>query len=159
MGLFVYRNTSDNNKESNCRITGQTGCAEPRSACSEGWLYHSWIDFVSAAVLSSVAFCFQPNTIWPSYIDACFCPLQPAIVLAPINCTQSAAPQTDVPMTTKSEPQLTEAADRSEDSPQQPAPQEPLPAEKDEEENKRDWRDSTTFHIPLFFPKLYHTWT
>lgn len=53
----------------------------------------------------------------------------PPIVLAPINCTQTAAPQTEENLT-KPEPQTTE-----EDSPHHP-PQETPPPEKDEEENK-----------------------
>ncbi|KAM9349085.1 signal peptide peptidase-like 2 [Symphorus nematophorus] len=61
----------------------------------------------------------------------------PAIVLAPINCTQTAAPQIEGP-STKPEPGTTEATNQSEeDSPQQ-LPQETPPTEKDEEENKSD---------------------
>uniref|UniRef100_A0A671Z0G7 Signal peptide peptidase-like 2B n=1 Tax=Sparus aurata TaxID=8175 RepID=A0A671Z0G7_SPAAU len=79
---------------------------------------------------------FVVNTIQPSYIDTSFCPLQPAIALTPINCTQTAAPQIEEPPT-KLEPQTSEATNQSEDSPQQP-PQETPPAEKDGEENKSD---------------------
>ena len=60
-------------------------------------------------------------------------------MLAPINCTQTAAPQTDAP-STKPEPQTTEATTQSEDSPQQP-PQETLPAENDEDKDKSKWKD------------------
>lgn len=83
-----------------------------------------------------MTFCFLPNTVQPSYIDTSFCPLQPAIALTPINCTQTAAPQIEEPPT-KLEPQTSEATNQSEDSPQQP-PQETPPAEKDGEENKSD---------------------
>lgn len=65
-----------------------------------------------------------------------FCPLQPAIVLTPINCTQTAAPQIEGPLT-KPESQTTEAPNQSGDSPRQPL-QETPPAEKDEGENKSD---------------------
>ncbi|TKS79596.1 Signal peptide peptidase-like 2B [Collichthys lucidus] len=57
----------------------------------------------------------------------------PAIVLAPINCTQTTAPQTEEP-STKPEPQTTD--DQSEDSPQHP-PQE-TPQAENEEEKKSD---------------------
>lgn len=91
-----------------------------------------------AALLSSVivtAFCFLLDTIQPSYVDTFFfCSLQPAIVLAPINCTQTAAPQTEGP-SAKPEPQTTEATNQSEDSHR---PQETPPTEKDGEENKSE---------------------
>uniref|UniRef100_A0A3Q0RIM3 Signal peptide peptidase-like 2B n=1 Tax=Amphilophus citrinellus TaxID=61819 RepID=A0A3Q0RIM3_AMPCI len=59
----------------------------------------------------------------------------PAIVLAPINCTQTATPQTEGP-SAKPEPEATEEqANRSEDSPQHP-PQQTPSAESNEEENK-----------------------
>uniref|UniRef100_A0A671Z0B3 Signal peptide peptidase-like 2B n=1 Tax=Sparus aurata TaxID=8175 RepID=A0A671Z0B3_SPAAU len=79
---------------------------------------------------------FWTGSGFPSYIDTSFCPLQPAIALTPINCTQTAAPQIEEPPT-KLEPQTSEATNQSEDSPQQP-PQETPPAEKDGEENKSD---------------------
>ncbi|XP_023121429.2 signal peptide peptidase-like 2 isoform X1 [Amphiprion ocellaris] len=59
----------------------------------------------------------------------------PPIVLAPINCTQTAAPQTEGP-SAKLEPQTTEATNQSEDSPQQPSQETSPVVEKDEEENK-----------------------
>lgn len=65
-----------------------------------------------------------------------FCPLQPAIVLAPINCTQTTAPQTEVPLTPKAEPQAAEDADPSEEKAQEPAPQEQSATENDQEESK-----------------------
>ncbi|XP_041658865.1 signal peptide peptidase-like 2 isoform X2 [Cheilinus undulatus] len=64
----------------------------------------------------------------------------PAIVLAPINCTQTAAPQTEGP-STKPEPQPEEDANQSEDSPL-PPPQETPTAEKNEEEDKLDRKDN-----------------
>lgn len=70
-----------------------------------------------------------------------FCPLQPAIVLAPINCTQTTAPQTEVPLNPKPEPQPTEEADPSEEKAQEPAPQERPTTENADEENKSNWRD------------------
>lgn len=60
-------------------------------------------------------------------------------MLAPINCTQTAEPQIEGP-STKPEPQTTEATNQSEDSPRHP-PQETPPAEKEEDENKSDWKD------------------
>uniref|UniRef100_A0A8D3CWQ8 Signal peptide peptidase-like 2B n=1 Tax=Scophthalmus maximus TaxID=52904 RepID=A0A8D3CWQ8_SCOMX len=59
----------------------------------------------------------------------------PAIVLAPINCTQTAGPQKEEGPSAKSEPQTAEAADRSEDASPRP-PQETAPAEKDEDKDK-----------------------
>ena len=61
-------------------------------------------------------------------------PPQPPIALAPINCTQTAEPQTEGP-SAKLEPQTTEATNQSEDTPEQP-PQEIPPVENGEEKNK-----------------------
>uniref|UniRef100_A0A7N6ABJ7 Signal peptide peptidase-like 2B n=1 Tax=Anabas testudineus TaxID=64144 RepID=A0A7N6ABJ7_ANATE len=60
--------------------------------------------------------------------------VQPPIVLTPINCTQTAAPQTEG-ASTKPEPETTETPSQSDDWPKHP-PQETLPAEKDEGDNK-----------------------
>lgn len=84
--------------------------------------------------------------IQPSYMDTCFCPLQPAIVLAPINCTQTTAPQIEEP-STKPEPQTTD--DQSEDSPQHP-PQE-TPQAENEEEKKSDWKARQERHLSFHF--------
>lgn len=79
-------------------------------------------------------------------MDTCFCPLQPAIVLAPINCTQTTAPQIEEP-STKPEPQTTD--DQSEDSPQHP-PQE-TPQAENEEEKKSDWKARQERHLSFHF--------
>lgn len=127
----------------NCRLSGQAGCGEKQSTIISLPVHRGMTVYsqfcLSTAILSSVVivtFCVLLNTIQPSYVDASFCPLQPAIVLAPINCTQTAAPQIEVP-SPKPEPQTTGATNPSEDSPRQP-PQETPPAEKDEEGNKCD---------------------
>lgn len=69
-----------------------------------------------------------------------FCPLQPAIVLAPINCTQTAAPPTKEPSAKPESPTAEEQASQSEDSPQDP-PQKTPPVESNEEEKKPNWNN------------------
>ncbi|XP_060939832.1 signal peptide peptidase-like 2 [Limanda limanda] len=58
----------------------------------------------------------------------------PAIMLAPINCTQTATPQTEG-LSTKPEPLTSESAAQSEDTPNQP-PQATPPPENDEDKDK-----------------------
>lgn len=93
----------------------------------------------SVTVLSSHVF-VRSDPKRPVYTRA-FCPLQPAIALAPINCTQTPAPpppQTEVPLSPKPEPQAPEEAEPGEEKAQDPAPQEQPPTEKDEEEDKNN---------------------
>lgn len=58
---------------------------------------------------------------------AVLCSPQPPIALAPINCTQTAEPQTDEPPP-KAEPHTTESSNQSGDAPERP-PQETEPAD------------------------------
>lgn len=145
--ISVYRNTSDNIKNKDCfnrvkwwktthSFSLKSTCGQ-RNACI-------FFGFVCLIYGYSV-FCYY-EYIWFSarhnsaiLYRICFCPLQPAIVLTPINCTQTAAPQIEGPLT-KPESQTTEAPNQSGDSPRQPL-QETPPAEKDEGENKSDWKD------------------
>lgn len=67
----------------------------------------------------------------------CFSPPQPAIVLAPIHCTQTAEPQVEV-SASKPESQASAAQSGSGESPQQGSPADAAPAEDDEHEGKSD---------------------
>lgn len=69
-----------------------------------------------------------------------FCPLQPAIVLAPINCTQTATPPTKEASAKPESPTAEEQASQSEDSPQDP-PQKTPPVESNEEGKKPNWNN------------------
>lgn len=89
----------------------------------------------SATVLSSHIFVGSESD-QRVYTHA-FCPLQPAIVLAPVNCTQTTAPQTEVPLTPKPEAQPAGIADPGAEKAQEPAQEQPA-TEKHEEENKSD---------------------
>lgn len=91
--------------------------------------------FLSFSSVSLINTCtFQRETFQSSHTDFVFCPQQPPIVLAPINCTQTAMPQTEG-SSTKPEQETTEATGQSEDWPQR-SPQETPTAEKDEGDNK-----------------------
>lgn len=69
-----------------------------------------------------------------------FCPLQPAIVLAPINCTQTAAPPTKEASAKPESPTAEDQASQSEDSPQDP-PQKTPPVESNEEGKNPNWNN------------------
>lgn len=77
----------------------------------------------------------------------CLSSLQPAIVLAPIHCTQTAEPQVEVPAAKPEpqspepqnpEPQNPEPQSGSGESPQQRPPADATPAEDDQHEGKSD---------------------
>lgn len=99
-----------------CPLGGMTVCSRDRSVLS----------------------CLSAPAPASEFTRLAFCPFQPAVVLAPINCTQTAAPQTEVPLTPKPEPEPTADAKPGEDHDQEPAPQEQPATENEEEENKDD---------------------
>lgn len=87
----------------------------------------------------------------------CFCPLQPAVALAPINCTQTAVPPTTEGSSTKSEAQTPEADPRLAPPPE---PQEVLQEEKDVKSN---WKDTclafASFILFYFFYIFTSNWS